>query len=184
MSGTNWQLSGEYMESCNCDYLCPCIFTNPQGEVTYDNCTAALIFRIDQGQSGSVTLDKVLINNNGLTIIGAGSKSQNPPDLLGSARMAALVEQLSEAYDYVVIDTPPVGPVIDARVAMQLADKIIYVVRWQSTTREMVAQTLETLDADRKLAGIVFNLVDETKTPRYGPYSYYAGYYYKKYYQG
>jgi Mrp family chromosome partitioning ATPase len=58
------------------------------------------------------------------------------------------------------------------------------VVRWQSTTREMVAQTLETLDADRKLAGIVFNLVDETKTPRYGPYSYYAGYYYKKYYQG
>ncbi|HTB45387.1 MAG TPA: DUF1326 domain-containing protein [Acetobacteraceae bacterium] len=57
MSGTNWQLSGEYMESCNCDYLCPCIFTNPQGEVTHDDCTAALIFRIDQGRSGDVTLD-------------------------------------------------------------------------------------------------------------------------------
>ncbi len=57
MSGTNWQLSGEYMESCNCDYLCPCIYTNPQAEVTYDNCTAALIFRIDKGQSGGVTLD-------------------------------------------------------------------------------------------------------------------------------
>lgn len=57
MSGTSWRLSGEYMESCNCDYLCPCIYTNPQAEVTYDNCTAALIFRIDQGQSGSVTLD-------------------------------------------------------------------------------------------------------------------------------
>jgi len=57
MSGTNWRLSGEYMESCNCDYLCPCIYTNPQAEVTYDNCTAALIFRIDQGQSGGVSLD-------------------------------------------------------------------------------------------------------------------------------
>jgi hypothetical protein len=57
MSGTNWQLSGEYMESCNCDYLCPCIYTNPQGEVTYDNCTVALIFRIDTGHAGSVTLD-------------------------------------------------------------------------------------------------------------------------------
>ena len=34
MSGTDWQISGEYMESCNCDYLCPCIYTNPQGEVT------------------------------------------------------------------------------------------------------------------------------------------------------
>jgi hypothetical protein len=45
------------MESCNCDYLCPCICTNPQGEVTHDHCTAALIFRIDRGHSGGVTLD-------------------------------------------------------------------------------------------------------------------------------
>ena len=31
MADKTWELSGEYMESCNCDYLCPCIFTNPQG---------------------------------------------------------------------------------------------------------------------------------------------------------
>ena len=53
MSGTDWQISGEYMESCNCDYLCPCIYTNPQGEVTHDHCTAALIFRIDEGRRGA-----------------------------------------------------------------------------------------------------------------------------------
>jgi hypothetical protein len=52
----DWQISGEYMESCNCDYLCPCIYTNPQGEVTYDHCTAALIFRIDRGQRGDTDL--------------------------------------------------------------------------------------------------------------------------------
>ncbi|MSP02646.1 MAG: DUF1326 domain-containing protein [Acetobacteraceae bacterium] len=57
MSGTNWRLSGEYMESCNCDYLCPCIYTNPQAPATFDHCIAALIFRIDQGQSGGVNLD-------------------------------------------------------------------------------------------------------------------------------
>lgn len=56
MSGSSWQLSGEYMESCNCDYLCPCIYTNPQGEVTHDHCTAALIFRIDKGQRGGIDL--------------------------------------------------------------------------------------------------------------------------------
>jgi succinoglycan biosynthesis transport protein ExoP len=134
--------------------------------------------------TGATGIEQALATSNGLTIISAGSKSQNPPDLLDSARMADLVEKLRKAYDYVVIDTPPVGPVIDARVAMQLVDKVVFVVRWQSTTREIVAQTLETLDADRKLAGIVLNLVDETKTPRYGPYSYYGGYYYKKYYQG
>jgi polysaccharide biosynthesis transport protein len=134
--------------------------------------------------TGSAAIEQALVTNNGLTIIGAGSKSQNPPDLLGSARMAGLVDKLRGAYDYVVIDTPPVGPVIDARVAMQLVDKVIFVVRWNLTTREVVAQTLEALDADRKLAGIVLNLVDESKTPRYGPYSYYSGSYYKKYYQG
>jgi hypothetical protein len=52
----DWRISGEYMESCNCDYLCPCVFTNPQGEVTHDHCTAALIFRIDQGQRGATDL--------------------------------------------------------------------------------------------------------------------------------
>jgi hypothetical protein len=52
----DWQISGEYMESCNCDYLCPCIYTNPQGEVTHDHCTAALIFRIDRGQRGDTDL--------------------------------------------------------------------------------------------------------------------------------
>ena len=57
MSGSNWQLSGEYMESCNCDYLCPCIYTNPQAEVTHDHCTAALIFRIDKGYAGSTNLN-------------------------------------------------------------------------------------------------------------------------------
>ena len=48
---------GEYMESCNCDYLCPCVYTNPQGPVTYDHCTAALVFRIDAGKYGNTKLD-------------------------------------------------------------------------------------------------------------------------------
>ena len=57
MPEQNWSLRGEYMESCNCDYLCPCVYTNPQGPVTYDDCTAVLVFRIDEGRSGTVRLD-------------------------------------------------------------------------------------------------------------------------------
>jgi polysaccharide biosynthesis transport protein len=134
--------------------------------------------------TGSIPVEQLLVSSEGLSVIPAGSKTQNPPDLLGSARLKGLVEQLSEHFDYVLIDTPPVGPVIDARVAMQLADKVVFVVRWQSTTREVVAQTLKTLDADRKLAGIALSCVDETKTSRYGPYSYYGAEYYKRYYEG
>jgi len=52
-----WSLRGEYMESCNCDYLCPCVYTNPQGPVTHANCFAVLVFRIDEGRSGTTRLD-------------------------------------------------------------------------------------------------------------------------------
>ncbi|HEY1260287.1 MAG TPA: DUF1326 domain-containing protein [Stellaceae bacterium] len=57
MPEQKWMMRGEYMESCNCDYLCPCIYTNPQGPVTHDHCTAVLVFRIDEGGSGEVRLD-------------------------------------------------------------------------------------------------------------------------------
>ena len=57
MPEPKWSLRGEYMESCNCDYLCPCIFTNPQGPVTHDYCTAVLVFRIDEGKFGETALD-------------------------------------------------------------------------------------------------------------------------------
>jgi len=57
MAEQNWSLRGEYMESCNCDYLCPCVYTNPQGPATYDNCTAVMVFRIDDGRSGATRLD-------------------------------------------------------------------------------------------------------------------------------
>ena len=53
----SWQISGEYMESCNCDYLCPCVFTNPQGAATHDHCTAVLVFRVDKGRHGETVLD-------------------------------------------------------------------------------------------------------------------------------
>jgi hypothetical protein len=57
MAEQKWAMRGEYMESCNCDYLCPCIYTNPQGPVTYDHCTAAMVFRIDTGNYGETKLD-------------------------------------------------------------------------------------------------------------------------------
>src|SRR5260370_30205981 len=61
MAETKWSIRGEYMESCNCDYLCPCVYTNPQGPVTYDHCTAVLVFRIDDGDFGGGRLDGLKI---------------------------------------------------------------------------------------------------------------------------
>jgi hypothetical protein len=57
MAESKWSLRGEYMESCNCDYLCPCIYTNPQEAATHDHCTAVMVFRIDEGHFGEIKLD-------------------------------------------------------------------------------------------------------------------------------
>ncbi len=57
MAQQKWSLSGDYMESCNCDYLCPCIYTNPQGPATFDQCTAIMVFRVSEGRFGEVALD-------------------------------------------------------------------------------------------------------------------------------
>lgn len=57
MAEASWKISGEYMESCNCDYLCPCIFTNPQAPATHEHCIAVMAFRIDSGHHGETSLD-------------------------------------------------------------------------------------------------------------------------------
>jgi polysaccharide biosynthesis transport protein len=133
--------------------------------------------------TGVAPFEEAVLRLGGVTVLPAGSKSQNPPDLLGSDRMRLLVEKLRAIFDYIIIDSPPLGPVIDGRVLGQLADKVIFIVRWQMTTREMVAQNVDYFVRAGKLAGIALNLVDEAKVSRYGAYTQYSDQYYKKYYQ-
>jgi exopolysaccharide transport family protein len=120
----------------------------------------------------------------GLYVMGAGAKTQSPPDLLGSARMQHLIEQLRQSFDLIVLDAPPIGPVVDASVLAAVADKVIFVVRWSTTAREFVRHSLERIPGDRKICGLAFNMVDLRRTPKYGRYSYYSSAYYKKYYVG
>jgi exopolysaccharide transport family protein len=116
-----------------------------------------------------------------LTIVPAGSKSLNPPDVLGSERMKALITRLRETFDYVVIDTPPVGPVIDAVIVTNLADKTVFVVEWASTARELVETSVKQVSAQKRIAGVVFNFVNQDRAQKYGG-EYYYGKSYEKYY--
>jgi hypothetical protein len=51
-----WQISGRYMETCNCAFLCPCIVTNLQGQPTEGDCKAALGMHIETGSKDGVSL--------------------------------------------------------------------------------------------------------------------------------
>ena len=116
-----------------------------------------------------------------LAVIPAGSKSLNPPDVLGSERMKVLISHLRETFDYVVVDTPPVGPVVDPVIVANLADKTIFVVQWASTPRELVETSIQQVSAHKRVAGVVFNFVNQDHAKKYGGEYYYAKSY-EKYY--
>ena len=121
--------------------------------------------------------------NEGYWTLPAGNRAQNPPDLLGSDRMKSIVASCKQTFDLVVIDTPPAGPVIDPAVVSQLCDTIVLVVRWAATAREMVKYTAQQLSAHKKIAGVVFNQVDDRQARTYSKHAYYYGArYYKNYY--
>jgi capsular exopolysaccharide synthesis family protein len=116
-----------------------------------------------------------------LVVIPAGSKSLNPPDVLGSERMRLLISHLYEEFDYVVIDTPPVGPVTDPTIVARLAEKTIFVIQWGTTPRQLATQSIRHLSNHKRVAGVVLNSVVRHRAKKYGG-EYYYGESYEKYY--
>ncbi|SIQ00412.1 succinoglycan biosynthesis transport protein ExoP [Rhizobium sp. RU35A] len=92
-------------------------------------------------------------------------------ELLASPQMQQLLSKVSAEYDYVVLDLPPLAPVVDARAIAGRVDGFIMVVEWGSIARKVVKQTLEAEHqiAERTL-GVVLNKVDVQKLKLYREY--------------
>ena len=120
-----------------------------------------------------------------LHYIAAGSKTPNPPELLQSAAMQKLLDELSKTYDLVVLDTPPLMAVSDALLLLRRCDKTIYVVRWEKTKRHTAtAGVRQAYDAGGDLAGVLLTQVNARKMAQYdyADSGYYYSNTYKKYY--
>lgn len=117
----------------------------------------------------------------GLDVLPVASGAANPPDLLSSAQMRRLLEQASGIYDLVIIDSAPVLPVADTRVLALLADKTVFIMKWDTTPRDAGASAIRELRSyNVDLAGAVLAQVDTSKLAKYG-YGGSEGYYYGKY---
>lgn len=119
----------------------------------------------------------------GAHFILAGPKVPNPTDVLASDQMRDFLAALTDAYDLIVLDTPPVMAVSDSLVLSRMADKIVFLVRWERTRREAtVTAVRRILESGAELAGIVLTQVDAKRHDRY--YNRASGYYgeYNKYY--
>ncbi len=130
---------------------------------------------------GSIQQDR----ETSLDVLVAGTNVPSPQDLIGSARMTALLKELRSQYDLIVIDSPPLLAVSDARLLAQLADKVVFVVRWAETRREVAAMALRQLaESGASVAGVALSMVNVKKHAGYG-YSdsgYYYGYGYGRKY--
>lgn len=90
-------------------------------------------------------------------------------ELISGPAMAALLEEARKSFDYVVVDLPPLGPVVDAKAFAPLADGFVLVAEWGATPRLLVRSALQ---ADRQIAaktlGVVLNRTDMKKLASYG----------------
>ena len=132
--------------------------------------------------SGQNTLEEVIYQTNvpDMDIILAGPVPPNPSELLDSPLFKETVKQMRDSYDYIIIDTPPLGSVIDAAIVAQVCDGAVLVIAANQVSYKFAQNVMGQLKKTKvKIIGSVLNKVDLSENGYYGRY---YGKYYGKYY--
>lgn len=136
--------------------------------------------------TGNATLEQTVARSTflpDLFILPAGTPPPNPAELLASANMRDLLNQLQQQYDHIVIDTPPTLSVTDAVVLSPKADAIVLVIRAGQTTKQALRRSRDLLfQVNARVAGVLLNAVD-LRSPEYYYYYEYQGKYGQRYYR-
>lgn len=132
----------------------------------------------------SLNLEELIFNtpnNPSLDILASGDIPPNPAELLMNARVEELFAKLKEQYDYIIVDTAPIGLVTDTFLLGKYADAFIYIVRAHFLEKHSLA-VVENVFKERKLPNmaILINGADAKKGYGYSGYGY-KGYGYKGY---
>ena len=109
-----------------------------------------------------------------LDVLPSGPIPPNPSELLGSEKMAELLQTVAERYDYVLLDMPPVLVVTDATVLSARVDGIVFVVASGAVTPEEVKQSKQRLlQSGANVLGVILNKMESKHGSGYGYYYYY-----------
>lgn len=114
----------------------------------------------------SITLDPV----SGISFLPAGLEIRTPHtnELLASTAMKDMIEDLRSRYDYVILDLPPLLPVVDARATTAYVDSYIYVIEWGQTKKEAVRHALASApELYENILGVILNKADMAALVRY-----------------
>ena len=128
--------------------------------------------------SGNAELSDVICDTSidNLMIIPAGQVPPNPTSLIQNDNFKAMVETVRGLYDYVIIDTPPLGLVIDAAILAHHSDASLLVVKAGADKRRTVTKLKEQLEQSGSVfLGVILNKYD-IHLDKYGSYGSYGGY--------
>lgn len=134
------------------------------------------IHGLSQYLSGQVDTNEIIYQTNfeNLDIIFAGPMAPNPSELLEQDAFEALIRGAREAYDYVLIDTPPIASLTDAAITAKLSDGAVLVIESELVSYRVAVKAKEQLEMSGcRLLGAVLNKVDTKKDKYYSKYSYY-----------
>ena len=99
---------------------------------------------------------------------GKGASPSDAIDILSNEQTKKLFDQLRETYDYVIVDLPPLAPVVDARAVATLLDSFVLIVEWGRTTADVIEHALNTApNVYDSLLGVVLNKTDMKAMKRY-----------------
>ena len=97
-----------------------------------------------------------------LDVLFAGEIPPNPLELLGNPRMKKLIDDMSQIYDYILVDTPPVSIVSDACEVANVTDGVLFLARQNETDKEAVIRGVKQLElSNSRLLGFVLNGIVE-----------------------
>ena len=137
--------------------------------------------------SGDTELDAAIFREPGFDcdLLVGEKTATNAADLFSSEKFRLMLQELRTRYDIIVIDTPPVLIVPDARIIAKQADAVLFTVKWDATTAPQVEEALRLFrDANQKVTGLVLSQISPKGMKRYGYGGEYGAYarYGAKYY--
>ena len=131
----------------------------------------------------NVGLDEVIMTEvyPNLDVLPSGGKSKNPTQVLNSAKFEAMLAELRDRYDRIVIDSPPLAAVSDVLNLLPLADGVLYVIKFNTVKRKTAVQNVRRLwESNTPVFGAILNNISSTLASYY--YSSYSDKAYQDYY--